>query len=92
VIGPDFERFGGLFPDHLLSTPLDHSGLTVLGFRRLFHEGMLKAETDLAHALSHRPNATLVLLTAAQPDRPRSQRNFARRRWRKGAFAADMGR
>jgi hypothetical protein len=32
VIGPDFERFGGLFLDHLLSTPLEHSGLTVLGF------------------------------------------------------------
>jgi hypothetical protein len=92
VIGPDFERFGGLFLDHLLSAPLEHSGLNALGFpisRVLdsssadgaivaeysalgdyFTRGMPKAEQDLAHALSHRPNAKLVLLIAAQPERP----------------------
>ncbi|QIG97907.1 MULTISPECIES: hypothetical protein [Bradyrhizobium] len=92
VIGPDFERFGELFLDHLLSTPLEHSGLNALGFpiRRVldsssadgaivaeysahddyFTRGMPKAEQDLAHALSHRPNAKLVLLIAAQPERP----------------------
>jgi hypothetical protein len=32
VIGPDFERFGELVLDHLLSTPLEHSGLNALGF------------------------------------------------------------
>ena len=32
VIGPDFERFGGLVLDHVLSTPLEHSGLNALGF------------------------------------------------------------
>lgn len=92
VIGPDFERFGGLFLDHLLSTPLEHSGLNALGFpinRVLdsssadgaivaeysaqddyFTRGMPKAQQDLAHALSHRPNAKLILLIAAQPERP----------------------
>ncbi len=32
VIGLDFERFGGLVLDHLLSTPLEHTGLNALGF------------------------------------------------------------
>lgn len=32
VIGPDFERFGGLFMEQLLGIPLTHRGLNVLGF------------------------------------------------------------
>ena len=32
VIGPDFERFGGLVLDHALSTRLEHTGLNALGF------------------------------------------------------------
>lgn len=32
VIGPDFERFAGLVLDHVLSTPLEHSGVNRLGF------------------------------------------------------------
>jgi hypothetical protein len=104
VIGPDFERFGGLVLDHVLSTPLEHSGLNALGFpvsRVLdsssadgsmvaeysaeddyFTKKMPKAEKDLAHALSHRPNAKLVLLLAAQPDRPQIVEEF-----RKAAMA-----
>jgi hypothetical protein len=92
VIGPDFERFAGLFMDHVLSTPLEHTGLNLLGFpvsRVLdsssadgaivaeysaqddyFAKKMPKAEEDLAHALSHCPNAEVVFLIAAQPDRP----------------------
>ncbi len=38
VIGPDFERFGGLILDHVLSTPLEHSGLNALGFLREYVE------------------------------------------------------
>lgn len=98
VIGPDFERFGELFLDHLLSTPLEHSGLNALGFpisRVLdsssadgaivaeysahddyFTRGMPKAEQDLAHALSHRPNAKLMLLIAARPERPQIVEEF----------------
>jgi hypothetical protein len=91
VIGPDFERFAGLILDHLLITPLEHSGSNLLGFPvsrvvdsssadgaivaeysaedAYFARGMSKAERDLAHALSRRPNAKLVLLISAQPDR-----------------------
>lgn len=32
VIGPDFERFGGLMMEQLLGIPLTHRGLNVLGF------------------------------------------------------------
>lgn len=32
VIGPEFERFCGLVLDHVLSVPLEHSGLNTLGF------------------------------------------------------------
>ncbi|WP_312572933.1 hypothetical protein [Brevundimonas sp.] len=32
VIGPDFERFGGLFMEQLLGIPLAHTGLNSLGF------------------------------------------------------------
>ena len=32
VIGPDFERFGGLLLDNVLATPLEHTGLNALGF------------------------------------------------------------
>jgi len=100
VIGPDFERFGGLFLDHLLSTPLEHSGLNALGFpinrvldsssadgaivaeysaqEDYFARGMPKAEQDLAHALSHRPNAKLILLIAAQPERPQIMDEFVK--------------
>lgn len=98
VIGPDFERFGGLLLDHVLSTQLEHSGLNALGFpvgrvldsssadgaivaeysaeNDYFTKGMPKAEKDLAHALSHRPNAKLVLLVASQPDRPQVAEAF----------------
>jgi hypothetical protein len=104
VIGPDFERFAGLFLDHLLSTPLEHSGLNALGFPisrvvdssstdggvvaeysardDYFARGMSKAEADLTHALSRRPNAKLVLLIAAQPERPQIVDEF-----RKAAMA-----
>jgi hypothetical protein len=41
-----------------------------------FAKKMPKAEKDLAHALSHRPNAKLVLLMAAQPDRPQIAEAF----------------
>jgi hypothetical protein len=98
VIGSDFERFAGLVLDHVLATPLEHTGLNLLGFpvsRVLdsssadgavvaeysaeddyFTRGMPKAEKDLAHALSHRPNAELVFLIAAQPDRPQIAEEF----------------
>jgi tetratricopeptide (TPR) repeat protein len=32
VIGPEFERFGGIFIEQLLGIPLTHRGLNVLGF------------------------------------------------------------
>ncbi len=32
VIGPDFERFGGMLMEQLLGIPLTHRGLNVLGF------------------------------------------------------------
>lgn len=32
VIGPDFERFGGLMMEQLVGIPLNHRGLNVLGF------------------------------------------------------------
>jgi hypothetical protein len=100
VIGPNFERFGGLVLDHLLTTPLEHTGLNALGFpisRVLdsssadgrvvaeysaqddyFSAGMPKAEGDLAHALAHRPNATLILLLAEQSERPQIKEDFLR--------------
>ena len=98
VIGPDFERFGTLVLDHVLSTPLEHTGLNALGFPvsrvvdsssadgaivaeysaqdDYFTGKMPKAEKDLAHALSHRPNAKRVILLAAQPDRPQIAEAF----------------
>ncbi|ACB95927.1 hypothetical protein Bind_2314 [Beijerinckia indica subsp. indica ATCC 9039] len=98
MIGPEFERFGELFLDHLLSTPLEHSGLNVLGFpvsrvldssaadgaivaeysaeNDYFTKGMPKAQKDIAHALSHRPNVRLVLLIAAQPSHPQIVEKF----------------
>jgi hypothetical protein len=32
VIGPAFEQFAGIFLDHVLSTPLEHTGSNLLGF------------------------------------------------------------
>jgi hypothetical protein len=103
VIGPDFERFGELVLDHLLSAPLEHSGLNALGFpigrvldsssadglvvaeysaeEEYFTKGMPKAEKDLAHALSHRPRAELVLLLAASRSDLKSKKISSRQRW-----------
>jgi hypothetical protein len=47
-----------------------------------FAKEMPKAEKDLTHALSRRPNAKLVLLMSAQPDRPQIAEAF-----RKAAMA-----
>lgn len=41
-----------------------------------FTKGMPKAEKDIAHALSHRPNAKLILLISAQPDREQIVEEF----------------
>jgi tetratricopeptide (TPR) repeat protein len=98
VIGPEFERFGELLLDHVLSTPLEHSGLNALGFpvsrvldsastdgkvvaeysaeSDYFTAGMDKARRDIAHALHHRPDAELIYLLAAQPDRPQVVDDF----------------
>jgi hypothetical protein len=32
LIGPEFEAFAGIFLDHIMRTPLDHSGLNMFGF------------------------------------------------------------
>jgi hypothetical protein len=47
VIGPDFERFAGLVLDHVLPTPLEHTGLNVLGYRPFAsaHRGPILAES-----------------------------------------------
>jgi hypothetical protein len=33
-IGPDFERFGGLFLELLLGVPMTHQGLNLVGYAR----------------------------------------------------------
>jgi tetratricopeptide (TPR) repeat protein len=101
AIAGNFEEFGGKLLDHLLRTPLEHSGVNYLGLpvssvldstsddgavvaqysseRDYFASGMQKASADIDKALSRRPNATRILLIAAEKKRPIVADDFKKR-------------